>query len=234
MKEMRRVWDIPLRLFHWVLVLGICASWITAELGFEYTQLHFYIGYCTLGLIAFRIIWGFVGPRHARFVNFVPGPGKALAYARTLLKRDATPTVGHNPLGALVVLLMIAMVGAQAVTGLFLIDNTEIWIAPYHAAVNSETAERLAAFHHLNFDVLLWVIALHLLAILFYRVYKRQSLVVPMLTGNKPAAIVGPQEIIESSQLLKAVIVALICAAGVWLLLSQAPPPATDEYSSYE
>jgi cytochrome b len=181
-------------------------------------------------LIAFRVIWGFVGPRHARFSQFVRGPVRVLAYTRSLLRRDSLPTAGHNPLGALVVILMLLMIGAQAVTGLFLIDNTEIWIAPFHPSVSGERADQLARFHHLNFDVLIWVIALHVLAILFYQFYKRQKLVRAMITGRKLAAEVPATEAIAGSQWLKALIVALVCAGGVYLLLQQAPPPPTTEY----
>lgn len=225
MPEKRMVWDLPLRLFHWLLVLCISASYATAKAGFNWTKYHFWIGYFTLGLVAFRIIWGFVGPRHARFSNFVAGPSRVLAYLRTLFKHDSPPAMGHNPVGALVVILMLLMVGAQATTGLFLIDNTEVWTAPYYPAVSGETASLLGKFHHLNFDVLLWVIGLHVLAIIYYRVYKRQSLVMPMITGRKLAQLVPAQQAIESSQLLKAIIVAALCAGAVYWLIASAPPP---------
>jgi cytochrome b len=109
MAQKRLVWDLPLRLFHWLLVLSLAASWYTAENGEEslvigerfltYIELHFYLGYFALGMIAFRIIWGFIGPKHARFSSFLAGPGRFSGYARGLLRRDSTPAVGHNPLG---------------------------------------------------------------------------------------------------------------------------------------
>lgn len=240
MSEKRYVWDLPLRLFHWLLVLSIAASWYTAENSEEYltmgdrvisyTEIHFYLGYWALGLIAFRLIWGVVGPRHARFSQFLSGPAKFAGYARTALQRDSVPSVGHNPLGGWMVLLMLLMVGAQAGTGLFLIDNTEIYAAPYHPAVAAETAGKLGKFHHLNFNVLLWIISLHVLAIMFYALYKRQNLVAPMFHGRKPATLVPEKEAITSSQLWKALIVALVCAGGVYVLLKQAPPPPVSEY----
>lgn len=240
MTEKRLVWDLPLRVFHWLLVLSIAASWYTAENGSEfftvgervisYTQVHFYLGYWALGMIAFRIIWGFVGPKHARFSSFIPGPGKLLAYVRKFPRRDSPPSVGHNPMGAWVVLLMLLMIGAQAVTGLFLIDNTEIYPAPFHPSVAAETASKLGSFHHYNFDTLVWVISLHVLAILFYRFFKNQKLVSAMVTGRKSALHVAEHEAITSSQLLKALIVILVCAGGVYLLLQQAPPPVIEEY----
>jgi cytochrome b len=239
MSEKRLVWDLPLRLFHWLLVPSIAASWYTGEnseeyldigRGYTYIEFHFWLGYWMLGLIAFRIIWGVIGPRHARFANFLVGPKRFLAYASGFFKRDSSASVGHNPMGALVVVLMILMVGAQAVTGLFLIDNTEIWTAPYYPAVDADTAGKLMSFHHFNFDTLLWVIGLHLIAILFYRLYKRQKLVGPMVTGRKAADVVPPQESISGSQLWTALVVALVCAGGVYVLLQQAPPPPVSEY----
>jgi len=239
-KEKRLVWDLPLRLFHWVLVLSIAASWYTAENSGEYltvgediisyTQIHFWLGYWALGLIAFRILWGFFGPRHARFTSFLAGPGKLLRYGRTVFQRNALPAVGHNPLGGWMVVLMLLMIGAQAATGLFLIDNTEIYPAIYNPAVEVETANTLYRFHHLNFDVLLWVIGVHVLAILFYALYKRQNLVGPMFSGRKSAGIIPEREAIAGSQLLKALIVALVCAGGVYLLVKMAPPPVESEY----
>jgi len=239
--EKRLVWDLPLRLFHWLLVLSIAASWYTAENSeeyitagenvYSYTQIHFWLGYWTLGLIAFRILWGIIGPKHARFSSFLAGPSKIASYARTVFRRDSVPSVGHNPLGGWMVVLMILMVGAQAVTGLFLIDNTEIYAAPYHPAVSGETAGSLGRFHHINFDVLLWVIGLHVLAIVFYVAYKRQNLVGPMITGTKGSLSVPDREAISGSQWLKALIVILVCAGGVYAVLKMAPPPpASEEY----
>lgn len=244
MSEKRLVWDLPLRLFHWVLVLSLAASWYTAEKTGEgeflaigdtqygYAEIHYWLGYWALGLIVFRILWGIVGPKHARFAGFLPGPGRFFAYASKFFQRNSPPAVGHNPMGAWVVVLLLLMVGAQAVTGLFLIDNTEIFPAPFHFTVEGETVGSLRSFHGINFDVLLWVVGLHVLAILFYRFYKNQNLVPPMIHGYKPASVVPPQEAITSSQLLKALIVALVAAGAVWLVLEQAPePPAyEDEY----
>ena len=241
MADKRRVWDLPVRMFHWLLVLNIAASWYTAENGeeylsigdraFAYIEIHFFLGYLALALVAFRIIWGFVGPKHARFSNFLSGPKKFLAYAGTVLRRDAKPSVGHNPLGGWMVALMLAMIGSQAFTGLFMIDNSDIYPALYHGSVSSELGSFFGRFHHLNFDVLLWVMSLHVLAILFYAIYKRQNLVRPMITGSKPATVVPEGEAIGSSQLLKALIVALVCAGGIYALLEFAPPPpAVEEY----
>lgn len=242
MSEKRLVWDLPLRVFHWVLALSLVASWYTAEMSskgeflefrgqqYGYAEVHFWLGYWALGLVLFRVLWGLVGPRHARFSSFFPTPRRFFAYAGKFFRRDSPPAVGHNPMGAAVVLLMLLMVGAQAVTGLFLADNTDIFYAPYHGAVGEDMAGKLMSFHHLNFEVLQWVVVLHVAAILFYYFYKRQNLVGPMFTGRKPGDIVPEAEVITASQVLKALVVALVAAGIVWLVLSQAPPPPATDY----
>lgn len=242
MTEKRLVWDLPLRIFHWVLVVSLLASWYTAEMSskgeflefrgqqYGYAEVHFWLGYLALGMILFRLMWGFVGPRHARFANFLTGPRRFFTYVKDIFRRDSHPTPGHNPTGAVMVVLMLLMVGAQAATGLFLIDNTEIFAAPYHAAVSEGLADKLMKFHHLNFEVLQWAVGLHVLAIIFYRLYKGHKLVGPMITGHKPGHLVPPEEAAEGSHLFRALIVALIAAGIVWLILHEAPPPPSVDY----
>lgn len=241
MSDKRLVWDLPLRVFHWLLVLSIAASWYTAENSEEYvtygdnvvsyTQIHFWLGYWALGLIIFRVIWGFVGPQHARFTHFLKGPRKVFTYAGKFFHRDSPASIGHNPMGGWMVVLMLLMIAAQAIAGLFMIDNTEIYAAPFHPSVAPELAGKFSSFHHINFDVLLWVMGLHVVAIVFYLLYKRQNLVRAMFTGRKPAELVPTEHGINGSQLVKALIVALVAAGTVYLVLEQAPPPpAYDEY----
>jgi cytochrome b len=228
MAEKRLVWDLPVRLFHWLLVLSILASYLTRE--FDYRQYHMWIGYWTLGLVVFRLLWGFVGPRNARFSGFLVAPSKLLAYSAGLFRRDSAPSVGHNPLGGLMVLVMLLLVLAQTVSGLFISDDI-VWSGPYFEALGAKFSGQMGWLHHANFDTLAWIIGLHVLAILFYAFWKRQDLVRPMFTGRKAAEIVPPQEAIEGSQWIKALIVALVCAGGVWAMLEFAPePPPAEEY----
>ncbi|MEY4760190.1 MAG: hypothetical protein RLZZ200_46 [Pseudomonadota bacterium] len=236
MSEKRLVWDLPLRAFHWLLFLSIFGLWVTAKADADYMawltrhvdatwmQWHFRIGYFVIGLLLFRIIWGFVGPKHARFANFIPGPSRLFGYLGGVLKRDSKPAVGHNPVGALMVLVLLASVGLQAFTGLFTSDDI-VWSGPYNAAVSSATADKMGGIHHENYEVLLLLIGLHVAAIVYYAVWKRQRLVPPMITGLKPASEVPPGEAIPGSQLLKALIVALLCVGAVTVLVRKAPEP---------
>ncbi len=226
----RLVWDLPLRLFHWLFATGIVASYITAKVGFDWMQVHFYLGYFMIGLLVFRVIWGFIGPRHARFSSFLEKPAVVWAYAQRLFDADSHPSVGHNPVGALMVILMLVLVAAQVTTGLFATDAV-IWTGPYYPAVKSSTASLLSTVHSVNVNIILGAVVLHIAAIIFYRVHKKQGLAAAMFTGYKPAALVPPQHAITSSQLLKALIVSALAAGFVyWLIAINAPPPADNVY----
>jgi cytochrome b len=228
MTEKRLVWDLPLRLFHWLLVASMVASYITAKL-IDDRQWHFYVGYWTLGLLIFRILWGFLGPRHARFTNFVRSPSAIWLYFKGLLKKGSSPSIGHNPVGGLMVLVMLVLMTLQAVTGLFTTDAV-IWAGPYNPAVSENTASLLSTVHYWNFNFILAAVGLHIAAIVFYAFYKNQNLVVPMLHGHKPAVLVPEHEAIRSSQLLKALVVSLIAAGFVYWLLAHAPVAPDNTY----
>jgi cytochrome b len=224
--EKRLVWDLPLRLFHWLLVLSLAASWGTAELGFDWMQIHMYLGYWTIGLLVFRIIWGFIGPRHARFASFLTGPQGLWRYARGLAAGTMIQTAGHNPLGGISVIVMLVLVGFQAGTGLFATDDI-VWTGPYNPAVSGAMADKLTSLHHANFNIILAAVALHILAITFYFLVKKQNLVGAMLHGKK---VVPPHEAISKSEIVKAIIVIAISAGLVYWLLSAAPTPPSDNY----
>ena len=225
MVERRLVWDLPTRLFHWLLALDILGLYLTAEPGTPTMEWHFRLGYVALGLVAFRIIWGFIGPRHARFATFLVGPAGLFRYLRGFFRRDTPGAPGHNPAGAVMVIVMLLMVGLQAVSGLFVSDDI-VFAGPWNGAVSGETANLMASIHHQNFDILQWVILLHVLAVFFYLFYKRQNLIAAMFHGHKPAHVVSETQAITGSQLLKALILALIVSAGVWYVVTSAPPPA--------
>ena len=241
MAEKRLVWDLPLRAFHWLLVLCIVGMWVTAKADADYMnwlssrvdlswmEWHFRIGYGVIGLLLFRLIWGVIGPRHARFASFLPGPARLAAYVKTVLKRDSTPTVGHNPAGAIMVVVMLGLIGTQAFTGLFTSDDI-VWSGPYFPAVSAALSTKMGGLHHEVYEILLWVLGLHIAAIVFYRVYKRQNLVSAMISGTKPASQVPANEAIPGSELVKALIVALVCAGAVYALVHFAPPPPELEY----
>jgi cytochrome b len=176
------VWDWPLRLFHWLLVIAVIALFVTGKLGGNWMEWHKRTGYFALGLIAFRLLWGFVGGYHARFVNFVRGPATILAYVRT----GVANTAGHNPLGAVSVLAMLLVLGLQAISGLF--SNDDIMLeGPYAAMIGKEMSDLLTKLHKLNGDVILVLVGLHVAAVVFWSAIKKKTMIAPMFSGRKNA-----------------------------------------------
>ncbi|NDW54055.1 cytochrome b/b6 domain-containing protein [Aliiroseovarius sp. PrR006] len=183
--ETRRVWDLPLRLFHWALVVCVVTGWMLGKFGPNIMTLHFYAGYAVIGLLAFRILWGFIGSRAARFSHFLFGPKKTLAYVVTLPKRRPSYWPGHNPVGAISVFVLLGVLILQAGTGLFIDADDFINTGPLVDWVSYDTARAAAGLHYRLSLLLLALVVLHLGAILFYRFWKRENLVKPMVTGWK-------------------------------------------------
>ena len=188
-----RVWDVPVRLFHWALVILLATSYFSGRAGGDWMKLHFWSGYTILTLLLFRIAWGFVGSTTARFSHFVKGPVAWFIYLRDLLTGRRTYDVGHNPVGGIMVLVLIFAVLAQAVAGLFSADTDLGTVnGPLANAIADKWVDRLTAFHKFWVNVILCLAALHVLAAIIYLVWKRQNLIGAMLTGNKPPHIVVP------------------------------------------
>lgn len=182
--ESIRVWDLPVRIFHWSLTLlvGVCIyTGITG--GFKEMDYHMLSGYGVLTLILFRFAWGFIGSTHARFRNFL-APGAVFPYLRRLFTEDYQATTGHNPLGALSVIAILLALGVQAGTGLF--ANDDIFLeGPLAYLVSDETSDRLTGIHHLNSKLIFGLLGLHVAAIAFHELVKRERLILPMVTGRK-------------------------------------------------
>lgn len=229
----RLVWDWPLRLWHWLFAVVVTGAWITGQWGgFDWRQWHLWFGQAAVGLLIFRILWGFVGPRNARFGRFLPGPSKLLAYLKTLAKRDAPENAGHNPLGAVAVVVILAVLAVHASSGLFISDDI-LYEGPWYVAVSEETADFASTIHHR----LAWpvgvLLGLHIVAILFYRVYKRQRLTRAMITGRKPSDRVPESRSIPSSRTLLALILVALVAGVTWWLLAVAPPDPPSDIDSW-
>lgn len=219
------VWDLPLRMFHWILALLVTVSIVSAQIGGNAMQIHLRSGYTILTLVLFRILWGFFGGTHARFAAFVRGPAAAIAYLKALRRHSAGRHLGHNPAGGWSVMLMLAVLLIQAGTGLFSNDDiaTE---GPLAKLVSKAWSDRITGVHDINVVVLYVLIGSHLAAVAFYFFFKRDNLVKPMLTGFKDADVRGEavQAPGESAQTagktwLAAVLLAA-CAGCVYLLIT--------------
>ena len=173
------VWDWPVRLFHWLLLALVVGSVVSVKIGGGAMVWHGRFGQAILGLVVFRVVWGLIGSRTARFASFVRGPRAIADYLAGRWRG-----VGHNPLGALSVLAMLAVIGFQAATGLFAYDDIA-YRGPMAPAVAGAVVDRLSGWHRLGQWALFAVVALHLAAVLWYVLVRRETLVRPMLTGRK-------------------------------------------------
>jgi cytochrome b len=204
------VWDLPTRLVHWAMAALIPWSWWTAHS--DQLERHRLSGYLLLGLLIFRLIWGFAGSETARFASFVRGP----AAIRRYLRGEAVPGAGHNPLGAVSVLALLAALAGQIGLGLFAVDEDGIESGPLSSLVSFDTARTAAAIHHKAFWVLVALIAVHIAAVLFYLFRKGRNLIVPMITGRASVEAGEPR----FAHWWLATICATFAGAAAWFVAS--------------
>ena len=209
-----RVWDAPTRLFHWAIVLLLIVSYVSVKT--DRMSLHFLSGYTVLTLLLFRLVWGLIGSETSRFRHFLRSPAAGLAHLAQFGAREPDREVGHNAAGGWMVLLMLLALIVQVATGLFAGDPIEGG-GPFIEQVTGSTQKLLDRVHAFNFNVILGLVGLHILAILAYAAVKRHDLVRPMVTGKKrlPATMRQPR---FASPLLAALILAG-AAVFVWGLV---------------
>lgn len=206
------IWDLPTRLFHWALVVCIVGAFVSVKLGGLYMDWHVRFGCTALGLILFRLLWGFIGPRYARFTHFVRGPAAVARY----LKGAAAPA-GHNPLGALSVLALLLVIGFQAVSGLFTTDDI-MTQGPLFGHVSEAVSAAMTSWHKLNEWVILALVALHIAAVLWYALVRRKRLVRAIITGKVDAKDV-PAGTAPTQDGFAVWLRALVLGAGVTVLV---------------
>lgn len=179
-----RVWDLPTRVAHALMIVLLATLWLTAEQG--WMVWHRAAGYAVLTLIIFRLYWGLSGSTTARFSHFLRGPRAVRHYMGALFSTSRpAPSIGHNPLGGWNVLLMMGLLLLQAMLGLFAVDEYGMESGPLATHVSFETGRRLAALHATIFNLLTLLIGVHVVAVVAHLIFKRENLIVPMLTGVK-------------------------------------------------
>jgi cytochrome b len=210
-----RVWDLPTRVFHWVLALTIVASVVSAKIGGNAMTWHFRFGYVVFALVAFRVLWGLVGGRWSRFSSFIYAPGTVLRYLRGESRSDEHHDVGHNPLGSFSVFALLAFLALQVASGL-VADDEIANVGPLNRFVGSALASQ-ATHWHKDYGqwILLALVALHILAILYYLLGKKKNLVRPMILGDKALPTGTPSATDTGATRLLALLVAALCAGGV-------------------
>lgn len=203
------VWDAPVRVFHWLLVLSFAGAYLTAE-SERWRLLHVSLGYTMGGLLAFRILWGLLGTRHARFTSFVRGPAAVMRYLRSLLSKQPEHHVGHNPAGAIAIVLLLLLGGTVVASG---------W-----ATYNDLGGEWLEELHEGAANVMLALVGVHVVAVALSSWLHRENLVRAMVTGQKEGA---PEDGIHRPWRPLAMLVLLAALGFWWLQWQTAPTPAT-------
>ncbi|HEY6135998.1 MAG TPA: cytochrome b/b6 domain-containing protein [Rubrivivax sp.] len=210
-----RVWDLPTRLFHWVLAATVLCSVVSAKIGGNAMVWHFRFGYVVFTLLAFRVIWGLVGGHWSRFSSFLHAPSALLRYVRGEHGPDEHLEVGHSPTGALSVFALLALLALQVATGL-IADDEIASRGPLNRLVSGETASQATGWHESwGQNLILAVIALHIAAIVYYLVRKNQNLIGPMIHGDKHLPPSAPVSADGGGRRLLALALLAACAGVV-------------------
>jgi len=218
------VWDLPTRLFHWLLALAVIGMVVTGKVGGNLIDWHGKIGLLVLGLIVFRLVWGVVGSTYARFCQFFPTPAKISAYLK-----GEWHVPGHNPIGALSVFALLGVLSFQLLTGLIANDDIA-FVGPLYDLVGRELSSLATGWHRLSINLLIALVALHVAAIIFYAHVKKDNLVKPMVRGWKEVDQGEPARGGGVLALIVALVIALaavFAASGIWL--PEPLPPAAVE-----
>lgn len=208
------LWDIPTRLFHWLIVVCIPLSWWSAEN--EKYELHEWLGYTVIVLVVSRVAWGFFGSRHSRFGDFLVGPRSILAY----LRGGGAASPGHNPLGGWSVVALLSLLLVQAISGLFNSDDV-FFTGPFYYGASVALRDAMGLVHELAFDLLLALVALHILAVLYHQYVRKEPLVQAMVRGSAQ----GRGGEAAPVPAWRALLLLLLVALAFWGLLRLAPPP---------
>lgn len=206
-----RIWDLPTRLFHWLLATLVVFSFTTGKLGGDLLTWHFRSGYAIASLLLFRFLWGFAGSRYARFASFSPSPSR-IWHALRSTDSSVRGTAGHTAVGTLSVYALLIVLAVQVSTGVFTNDGT-FTEGPWAKFVSSAISDRLSTVHYYNHWLVVGLGVLHVAAIGFYLLVRRDDLITPMVTGDK-LGLAAPAAEDGAAIRLRAALLAMV-AAGV-------------------
>lgn len=215
-----RVWDLPLRLVHWAMVVLLLALVATAEMGGDAIGWHMRAGETMLTLVLFRVLWGFVGSPQARFSSFIRGPRAVIAYTRSLRRPPHARFIGHNPLGGWMVLLLLVALLVQASTGLFSNDDIASE-GPLARFISKDLSDAISSFHSWNAWFVVALAGVHVAATLFYLLGFKENLIRPMIDGIKHVPAASADDSDGKVTWPRAVALFALCALAVWLLVTR-------------
>ena len=214
-----RIWDLPTRVFHALLVVSVAGLIVTGEVGGNAMPIHFWLGYVVLTLVFFRLVWGLVGGHWSRFIHFVPAPAQLKAYVGALRRKQSVSHIGHNPLGALSVIAMLSLLLLQVFSG-FMSDDEISNTGPWTSLVPNIWVEWTTEYHgDIGKALLLFLIGLHVATVLFYKHIKKEDMISPMLHGDKNVPEGTPESRDSFTSRLFALGVLLGCAYVVYRLV---------------
>jgi len=183
-KKSVKVWDLFVRLSHWLIVLLVASAWLSSEIGDAEFKWHSWNGYALFVLVLSRLVWGFFGSTTARYSSFIKAPKSAFIYLQDMKKGNDAEYAGHNPAGGWMALMLWVVLLAQAVTGMFSSDDV-IFDGPFSYYVSSGTVSTITGMHHLLFNVLMLLVMFHVFAVFYHQYVKKEKLIEAMITGNK-------------------------------------------------
>lgn len=179
------VWDWPVRVSHWLMVLLFTGLIVSGKSDGQYIEYHFYMGYGLSAVVIARVLYGFYGSYYARFQQFMKGPKAVMSYLLSLIKGKPKAHLGHNPLGGWMVVVLLGALTVQWATGLFSSDDI-FWFGPFNSMVSEDLVGELVSIHHQLPDILIGLVALHIVAVFYHEVRLKERLVHAMVNGKKP------------------------------------------------
>ena len=215
-----KVWDWPVRLVHWAMVVLLVVQVVTVKMGGNAMTWHMRSGETMLALVVFRVLWGFAGSRHARFASFLRGPRAVLGYARSIVQPPHQWHTGHNPLGGWMVVALLVALLLQAGTGLFSNDDIANE-GPLVRLISKDLSDAITGFHHKNAWLVIGLACVHIGAVLVYLFSLKENLILPMLEGTKRAPAAAHRAATENPYAGRALLLFALCAFAVWWLVTR-------------
>ncbi|MBJ7538673.1 cytochrome b/b6 domain-containing protein [Marinomonas transparens] len=211
------IWDWPVRISHWLMVILFTGLIITGKVEADYVQYHFYMGYGLSAVIIARVLYGLYGSRYALFSQFVKGPKVVFRYAKSLMMGKPKHYLGHNPLGALMVVALLVALSVQWGSGLFTSDEV-FWFGPFNALISEDLSSQLASIHHLLPNILLALVAMHLLAVLYHELCFKERLIMAMIHGRKATYASVPAVKTPRWGVIFSLLIGLSWLAALWMI----------------
>lgn len=214
---MIKIWDVYIRLNHWLIVLLVASAWLSSEFGDAEFKWHSINGYIIFVLVLSRIVWGIIGSTTARFSNFIASPFKAIQYLLALRNNKATNYLGHNPAGGWMVIAFLLVLLGQTITGMLSSDDV-LFEGPFSYYISSGMVETMTGIHHLLFNILMVLVGLHIAAVLYHQLIKNEKIIQAMFSGKKHSAT-DVKKPLSFRPFYIALTVILLVAFSFWLVL---------------